>query len=35
MLHYCVKFNWIIEGHFKFTSEADHTNLSLDEDQMP
>ena len=30
-----VKFNWILEKHLKFVSEAYLNNLSLDEDQMP
>ena len=30
-----VKFNWILEEHPKFVSEAYLSNLSLDEDQMP
>ena len=30
-----VKFNWILEEHAKFVSEAYLSNLSLDEDQTP
>ena len=29
-----VKFNWILEEHPEFVSEAHLSNLSLDEDQM-
>lgn len=34
ILHYCKSLTELLKGHSKTISEAYHSNLSLDEDQM-